>query len=120
MLILGQVHEAMLKDGQHVAVKIQYPGVSESITSDLANLKRLVTTLDVLPKGMYIDKILAFARTELLSEVDYNNEAGFQKRYRDLIIQDKVPFVYVPKVFQVSKRILIQGLLFLRSKVDNF
>lgn len=39
---IGQVHEAILKDGKHVALKMQYMGVSESIDSDLNNFKRLI------------------------------------------------------------------------------
>ena len=36
---IGQVHKATLKDGREIAVKVQYPGVAESIDSDLANLE---------------------------------------------------------------------------------
>lgn len=37
-----QVHRATLPDGTDVAVKVQYPGVADSIDSDLKNLERLV------------------------------------------------------------------------------
>jgi hypothetical protein len=37
-----QMHKAKLHDGREVAVKVQYPGVAESIDSDLKNLQRLV------------------------------------------------------------------------------
>ena len=39
---IGQVHEGITKDGQKVAVKIQYPGVQKSIDSDMANFQRLI------------------------------------------------------------------------------
>jgi len=39
---IGQVHHAVLPSGDHVAVKVQYPGVANSIDSDLDNLQRLV------------------------------------------------------------------------------
>lgn len=48
---IGQVHRAVLKDGRVVAMKIQYPGVADSIESDLYNLKTLVNFLNVLPPG---------------------------------------------------------------------
>ena len=35
---IGQVHMAILKTGEKVAIKIQYPGVSQSIQSDIDNL----------------------------------------------------------------------------------
>ncbi len=40
---IGQVHEAILKNGQRVAMKIQYTGVGDCIDSDLNNFKRLIT-----------------------------------------------------------------------------
>src|SRR5213075_2627156 len=42
---IGQVHRAITGDGQAVAVKVQYPGIARSITSDLRNvglLRRIV------------------------------------------------------------------------------
>src|SRR5207237_3770457 len=42
---IGQVHRAITRDGRAVAVKVQYPGIARSITSDLRNvglLKRIV------------------------------------------------------------------------------
>jgi len=48
---IGQVHKAVLPDGRVVVLKIQYPGVAQSIDSDLSNLKTLVSMLNVLPPG---------------------------------------------------------------------
>jgi aarF domain-containing kinase len=50
---IGQVHKAVLKDGTIVAVKVQYPGVAQSIGSDLANLKTLVTMTNLVPRVIY-------------------------------------------------------------------
>lgn len=52
---IGQVHRAVLLDGREVAVKVQYPGVEKSIDSDIANLRRLITTFSFLPRGAYLD-----------------------------------------------------------------
>jgi aarF domain-containing kinase len=49
---IGQVHRAVTLDGRRVAIKVQYPGVADSIESDLGNLKALVTYMNVLPPGM--------------------------------------------------------------------
>ena len=40
---IGQVHRTVLPDGRMCAVKVQYPGVAESITSDINNLKTLLS-----------------------------------------------------------------------------
>ena len=39
---IGQVHYARLKNGDHVAIKVQYPGIAHSIEADLKNFLRLV------------------------------------------------------------------------------
>ena len=45
---LAQVHEAMLRDGRRVAVKVQYPEIAELVHTDLANLRALFGALDWL------------------------------------------------------------------------
>jgi aarF domain-containing kinase len=39
---IGQVHKGVLKDGRNVAIKVQYPGVANSIDSDFNNLINLL------------------------------------------------------------------------------
>ncbi|KAK6522352.1 hypothetical protein TWF281_002918 [Arthrobotrys megalospora] len=83
---IGQVHTATLAStGQKVAIKIQYPGVATSISSDLNNLSILLTATRLLPKGLYLDKTIANARTELAWECDYIREAEAQTRFSKLI-----------------------------------
>jgi predicted unusual protein kinase regulating ubiquinone biosynthesis (AarF/ABC1/UbiB family) len=48
---IGQVHRARLLDGRQVAMKVQYPGVADSIESDLRNLRTLVSLAGFIPKG---------------------------------------------------------------------
>jgi aarF domain-containing kinase len=67
---IGQVHRAKLLDGTEVAMKIQYPGVAESIDSDLSNLKRLVQMTNLLPPGLFVDKIIEVASVELKAECE--------------------------------------------------
>ncbi|KAK3287569.1 hypothetical protein CYMTET_4929, partial [Cymbomonas tetramitiformis] len=59
---IGQVHRATLLDGQEVAVKVQFPGVARSIDSDLNNLERLIRLGNFLPPGLFIERIIAFAK----------------------------------------------------------
>lgn len=65
---IGQVHKAILHDGTEVAMKIQYPGVAESIESDLQNLKAIVNVANFLPPGLFIDNIIKVASKELVEE----------------------------------------------------
>ncbi|SZF04273.1 unnamed protein product [Blumeria hordei] len=83
---IGQVHRAILKsNGIPVAVKIQYPGVANSIDSDLNNLKVLLMASKLLPKGLYLDKTIDNARTELAWECDYEREAECGRRFKNLL-----------------------------------
>lgn len=96
---IGQVHKAVLKsNGQAVAVKIQYPGVAGSIDSDLNNLSVLLTASRLLPRGLFLDKTIANARTELGWECNYTREAECQERFREFLADDRDVFT-VPKVF---------------------
>lgn len=96
---IGQVHRAVLAStGEEVAVKIQYPGVRSSIDSDLNNLSLLLTASRLLPKGLYLEKTIANARTELGWECDYIREAECGKRFTDLLEDEKDIFT-VPKIF---------------------
>ena len=112
---IGQVHRGSLLDGQLVAMKVQYPGVAESIESDLLNLKRLITYTNFLPKGLYMDSILKSAQTELVLECDYLNEQENQMKFRHLVAQDSymnARFV-VPRVHpeMSTSRILTSDLM---------
>lgn len=97
---IGQVHKAVLKaNGQRVAVKIQFPGVADSINSDLDNLSILLTATKLLPKGLYLNKTIDNARLELGWECDYVREAECATRYRQLLGDNDDVFV-VPTVYQ--------------------
>ncbi|KAG7388772.1 putative aarF domain-containing protein kinase 4 [Phytophthora pseudosyringae] len=111
---IGQVHRATLLNGDRVAIKIQYPGVAESIGSDLLNLKRLVTYTNILPRGLYIDEIIRVGKEELTAECDYFSEAENQERFKDLIEQSGMGEKYVvPRVYRElsTSRILTTQLI---------
>jgi aarF domain-containing kinase len=96
---IGQVHSAILKsNGARVAVKVQYPGVADSIDSDLNNLAILLTASKLLPKGLFLDKTIDNARTELAWECDYIREAECGLRFQELLADETDVFV-VPKVY---------------------
>ncbi|KAI1096747.1 ABC1-domain-containing protein [Rostrohypoxylon terebratum] len=105
---IGQVHRATLKStGEKVAVKIQFPGVADSINSDLDNLSMLLTASKLLPKGLYLNKTIDNARTELAWECDYEREAECGRRYRALLADEPDVFV-IPKIHAAAsgKRVL--------------
>lgn len=69
---IGQVHRAT-RDGKQLAVKIQYPGVAESIRSDLALVKPVAMKMFNL-KSKDSEKYFKEIEGKLLEETDYNLE----------------------------------------------
>ena len=66
---IGQVHKATI-NGKNLAVKIQYPGVADSISSDLALVKPIATRMFNL-KGKDSEKYFKEVENKLLEETDY-------------------------------------------------
>lgn len=98
---IGQVHFAILKTGERVAVKIQYPGIERSISSDLDNLYMLLSVSSLLPKGLYLDNTVKVARKELGMECDYVHELEAMERFRGLLAKSRLdPYFQIPTVFR--------------------
>lgn len=93
---IGQVHQATLKDGQEVAIKIQYPGVAKGIESDIDNLGGIMKMWNIFPKGMFLENLMTVAKRELAWEVDYIREAICTRKFRELLQPYKE--YYVPQV----------------------
>lgn len=106
---LGQVHRATCEvnsleaEPLEVAVKVQYPGVADSIDSDIANVMRLVRWTNFAPPGLYIDEVMRVARKELKLECDYEHEAKMQSRYRELLVDAQSRNVLEAFTFHVPK-----------------
>lgn len=121
---IGQVHSAVLKStGNRVAVKVQYPGVADSIDSDLNNLAILLTASRLLPKGLYLDKTIANTRTELAWECDYLREAECGKRFQHLLRDESSVFV-VPSIHDSASGPQVLTMDFMHgigvTKAQNF
>lgn len=80
---IGQVHRASLKDGRDLAIKVQYPGIAQSIDSDVANVGALVRMSGLLPKGFDLAPYLEEARRQLHEETDYAREGAQLVRFAD-------------------------------------
>jgi len=115
---IGQVHRATLHDGQRVVMKIQYPGVAQSIKSDVSNLKRLIQLVGILPKGLYLDESIKAAEEELTFECDYTREAESQEKFRKLLADE--PGVHVPRVIpELSTKCLLTSELVEGLPIDK-
>ncbi len=113
---LGQVHRATLKSGEQVVVKIQYPGVDETVDQDLRNIQALLKVFTLIGRDVMqqeIDHREVFQELEerLSEELDYENEAKNNRRFRKMFADD--PEVEVPHVVSElsSRRVLTMGFL---------
>ncbi|KAG8143714.1 hypothetical protein E2320_000912 [Naja naja] len=108
---VGQVHLGVLKDGTEVAMKIQYPGIAQSIQSDVDNLLSVLRMSTMFPAGLFADNTLQVLQKELERECDYEREASSTKRFRRLLEGD--PFFEVPEVVDElsTRRVLSMELV---------
>jgi predicted unusual protein kinase regulating ubiquinone biosynthesis (AarF/ABC1/UbiB family) len=104
---LGQVHKARTSDGDVVAVKVQHPGVAESIEADLRNLGLVRPILKRLAPELDAAAVLAEIRDRMSDEVDYELEAEHQRRLLRLLRDH--PHVRVPHVHTdlSARRVLV-------------
>ena len=74
---IGQVHLAHDDSGKKLAVKIQYPGVRDSINSDVDNLGSLLKLTGILPDQVDLSELLSATKAQLAAEANYEQEAEF-------------------------------------------
>ena len=85
---IGQVHRATLPDGRMLAIKVQYPGVRESIGSDVDNVATLLRVSNLLPPGLDLKPLLAEAKRQLAEEADYLREGDQMRAYGERLAGD--------------------------------
>lgn len=98
---IGQVHKAMLKNGDKVAVKVQKPGVEEIIHKDITIMRFLAKRInDYMPHlRMYnLPRIVDEFESSILKEIDYNQEAINITRFDNNFKENEA--IYVPKVYK--------------------
>ena len=101
---IGQVHVAE-KDGKKLAVKIQYPGVAESIASDLALVKPIAIKMFNI-KGKDSDKYFKEVENKLVEETNYILEVQQSKAIAEAC--KHIPNLKFPNYYEAlsSERII--------------
>ena len=82
---IGQVHAAVTQDNRHLALKIQYPGIRQSIDSDVDNVATLLRVTRLLPAKLELEPLLQEAKRQLHEEADYLREAWYLQRFAALL-----------------------------------
>jgi predicted unusual protein kinase regulating ubiquinone biosynthesis (AarF/ABC1/UbiB family) len=93
---IGQVHRAIMHDGRAVAVKVQYPGIAETIEADLGNVALLRRMLKISAPSQDVDALLAELRERITEELDYRREARNQQLFARYY--DGHPTIHVPGI----------------------
>ena len=105
---LGQVYKGKLKTGESVAVKVQRPGLAESITLDIYILRGLAGWAQKIFKTIRSDlvAILDEFACSLFEEMDYNQEGRNAERFANLY--GHLPDIYVPQIYwrYTNRRVL--------------
>lgn len=100
---IGQVHRAVDHEGRELALKIQYPGVSKSIASDVDNIATLLRISGLLPEHADITPFLKDAKRQLEDEADYLKEAQHLKRFGE-VLGDDARFVLPELIPDLTRR----------------
>lgn len=111
---IGQVHKARLENGEELAIKVQFPGVAQSIDSDIDNVVSLLRLSGLIPRSLDLDDLIAEARRQLHLEADYLAEAQHINQYAQALSsfrlneQLQMPSCYEPLT---SKEILTMSFV---------
>jgi len=118
---IAQVHRATTASGQEVMVKVQRPGIEETIETDTALLGYLAKLIEkYMPESRIYDPcgVVEEFSAGMLMEMDFTLEASYMGKFRENFAGD--PRVVVPAVFweATAKKVLtmdrVSGI-----KVDN-
>jgi predicted unusual protein kinase regulating ubiquinone biosynthesis (AarF/ABC1/UbiB family) len=93
---IGQVHRAVTHDGRAVAVKVQYPGIAETMAADLSNVALLRRMLRITAPSQDVDALIAELRDRVLEELDYRKEAENQRLLAGYY--DGHPTIHIPAI----------------------
>lgn len=78
---IGQVHKAMTREGEELAIKVQYPGVADSISADVDNVATLLRLSGLLPEMLDMEPLLKATKEQLTEEADYVREGEQMQLY---------------------------------------
>ena len=106
---IGQVHRLSTRDGRAAVLKVQYPGVRESIDSDVDNLATLLKVSGLLPKHIDISPLLAEVKVQLREEADYEQEARYLNAFVRALGEDErfllprvIPSLSTPRILSMT------------------
>jgi predicted unusual protein kinase regulating ubiquinone biosynthesis (AarF/ABC1/UbiB family) len=116
---IGQVHRARTKDGQDVAVKVQYPGIADTIRSDMKNLGSLLVMARAAYPKERVDAYLEEITTVIEKESDYLNEADNLERFQVLLKDVRGVRVPIP-VHELTRKTVLTMEFFSGRRLEDW
>ena len=112
---IAQVHEAKLKDGSDIIVKVVRPGIKKEIEKDLLLMKRIAKYLTSLSdefKRMHLIEIVNDYEILVYDETDLIKEAANAKKIKKNFLNSKL--IYIPEIYSeyLTKNILVMERTF--------
>ncbi len=102
---IGQVHKATLKTGETVAIKVQYPGIDQTIMADLSILKFVMKSAPLMQnisQEQILNNVINELEDILPKEVDYDQELHNMNMFKKFVDPQ---YYAIPKTFpQYSTR----------------
>ncbi|MBO6560142.1 MAG: AarF/ABC1/UbiB kinase family protein [Nisaea sp.] len=95
---LGQVHRATDRDGNALAVKLQYPDMASAVEADLRQLRLIFSIYARYDKAIHTDEIYKELSARLREELDYEREARHMALY-GVMLKDEEN-VHVPEAVE--------------------
>lgn len=116
---LGQVHQAVSKEGVKLAIKLQYPDMETTINADLKQLNLVLGIYQTFNKSIDTQDIADEIRERLHEELDYVHEAQNLKQFRK-IFKNTLDFIVVPEVYPEfsTRRLLTMEWIEGKSALD--
>ena len=109
---LGQVHEAKTREHERVAVKIQYPGIRQTVENDFKWFRTV--TKPGQASGYIPKEIIDEMQKQMLAETDYRLEADNIDFFREKL--SPLSFVEVPRVFREYSSDKVLTMSFVRGR----
>lgn len=116
---LGQVHRAYLKNGECIAVKVQYPGIEEVIAADISTLSFVIKILRVFYRSINLDIIYSEFSRIIREELDYIQEGKNAEAFARNFAEN--PRIRIPAVYWQFTTSKVLTLEFLEgAKITDF
>ena len=108
---LAQVHEARLRSGERVAVKVQYPEIAALVRSDLSNLRALFRAVGFIERDFALMPLLDELAATVPRELDFVNEAHNAEHMKKHF--EGRDDVYVPTIYwdHTTRRVLVMEFI---------